>query len=353
MKLKRPACAVRVATLAALVLSVHAQAPAAKSAILNVTALDSKGHPVTDLTNAEIQIFDEGKLQPTASFQANATQPASTLILWDLLNGIPDRQHYTNLLLAKTLEPLEKGDSTYVYILTNQGALYPVHGIPTKESEAKPSATPWTKQAGSLLDDAIKNVYGLRNMDALDTGVRTATTLQRFGGITEFFTQLPGPKTVVWITRGVPNSVPYPHGCQEATFEGLKGKYLAGNCTLECRNVQEGKCVDYAPYIKHIATALDGTGAVIYAVEQTPEGGFPAAEQGTASDTLHQLTSLTGGRMYTGGQVQNAVDDSFGFVRGRYQVAYTKPTDGKFHKLKVTCTRKGVKLEAPKGIWAE
>jgi VWFA-related protein len=336
--------------------AVERQQPSSANIVLNVTALDSKGRPLTDLTSAEFQILDEGKPQTIASFTPNATQPATTLVLWDLLNGMPDRQHYTNLLLVKALEPLEKGDSVYVYILTNEGALYPIHGIQPAQpasAEANPSAIPWTKQAGPLLDQAIKKVYGLKNEDALNLGSRTATTLQRFGGISEFFAQISGPKTIVWITRGVPTLVAYSNGCKDASFIGTTGNYLAGNCTLDCRHVQEGKCVDYTPFVRHLARALNGTGTVIDAVEETPEGVFPPSEPGTASDTLRQVTNLTGGRMYTDGQIETAVAQSIGDVRGRYQIAYVATPDGKFHKLKVTCLRKGVKVEAPKGIFAE
>ena len=61
--------------------------PSTKDVTLNVTALDAKGHPVTDLTCADFQISDAGKPQHIAPCNVTAEQPPTTLIFWDLLNS--------------------------------------------------------------------------------------------------------------------------------------------------------------------------------------------------------------------------------------------------------------------------
>jgi hypothetical protein len=111
---------VRCVTLTACVLLAHAQP---KDVILNVTAVDAKGHPVTDLTSADFQIFDQGKVQHFASFQASAAQPPTTLIFLDLLNSIPGHREYESTLIVHALEPLETGDSVYLYLLTNHASI--------------------------------------------------------------------------------------------------------------------------------------------------------------------------------------------------------------------------------------
>jgi VWFA-related protein len=175
---------VRCVTLAACVLLAHAQS---KDVILNVTAVDAKGHPVTDLTSADFQIFDQGKVQHIASFQASAAiareTPSTTLIFFDLLNVIPGQREYESSTIIHALEPLETGDSVYLYLLTNHGDLYPVHALPTpKGTMSQPgTGTPWTQQIHPLLDRAIRDVYGLRPMTDKDEGIRTSTTLQILG----------------------------------------------------------------------------------------------------------------------------------------------------------------------------
>jgi hypothetical protein len=57
--------------------------------------------------------------------------------------------------------------------------------------------------------------------------------------------------------------------------------------------------------------------------------------------------------MYTGTNVDKAISDAVKNARGRYQVTIAAPAaNGKHHKLRVTCARKGVHVEAPRGYWS-
>jgi hypothetical protein len=195
--------------------------PDTNARILNVTALDANRSPVTDLTSADFQISDDGKLRHIASFKASAGQPAArnlptVLILYDLLNAIPQTRGYISTLLVRALEPLEAGDSVYLYLLTNHGDLYPVHALPKvpwtpgpgaedAEESVKRTGTPWVRQVHPLLDQAIKNVYGFTPLDDKDGAVRAGAAFLTLSALGERLARIPGPKTIVWITSGVRN----------------------------------------------------------------------------------------------------------------------------------------------------
>lgn len=88
---------------------------------LTFVALDRKGAAVIDLTSADFQIFDEGKLQQITSFRAEKNGRASViLIVFDLLNATPSLRSFAASSVEHALEPLEESDSLYFYILTNQ-----------------------------------------------------------------------------------------------------------------------------------------------------------------------------------------------------------------------------------------
>ena len=113
------------------------------------------------------------------------------------------------------------------------------------------------------------------------------------------------------------------------------------------------KCLDYEPFLEHFTTELRRANTLIYAAQDLPNGALPPDDRGTATDTLRQLCDLTGGRMYTGTNVDKAIHDAVKNARGRYQIAIVGPKpSGKHHKLRVTCARKGVRVEAPRGYWA-
>ncbi len=282
-----------------------------------------------------------------------AAQPPTTLIFWDLLNSIRGHREYTSSLIVRALQPLPLGDSVYLYLLTNHGELYPVHALQAPRPPESGGA-PWTSQVRPALDQAIQKVYGLRPVDEQNEGIRAGETFHMLGELGEQLAQTPGPKTIVWITTGVSNWMLSPYGCQDLVFPGESGSYLAGKCSSDCAKWGGAeKCIDYTPFLRHFSAEMARTGTSIYTVEETPVGGLPRAEQGSAKDTLQQLAGLTGGRMYSRGEVEKAIAQSLEDGRARYKLVFDGAADGKYHKLRVTSTRKGVNVEAPKGYFAE
>ncbi len=326
--------------------------PPTQAVTLNVTALDAKGRPATDLTCADFQLSDEGNPRHLAPCTATGGQPPTTLIFWDLLNSIRGHREYTASLLVRALQPLPAGDSVYLYLLTNHGDLYPVHPLPTPLPRER-AGTPWTRQVRATLDQAIQKVNGLRPVDEQNEGIRAAVTFHRLGELEKQLAQVSGPKTIVWITTGVSNSMRSAYGCQNLMLPGESGTYLAGECSSNCAKFGGGEtCIDYSPFLRHFSAELARTGTSLYSVEETPIGGLPHAEPGSAKDTLQQIAGLTGGRMYSRGEVEKAITRSLEDARARYQLVFEGAVDAKYHKLRVTCTRKGVHVEAPRGYFA-
>ena len=341
---------IRCLALVACVLVARAQPKIERH--LNIVARDAKGVPITDLTSADFRIFDDGKLQQITSFRVSAKQQSrdarqpTILIVFDLLNSIPSQRAYTSTLIVRALESLEETDSLYLYILTNQGSLYPVHPLPasrptlllnrTAEGNDPEEArgAPWTRQIRPLMDQATENVVKLRLRDLTDLGTETGVTYRTLATLGAQLSGMLGPKTIIWITRGTPNSVSYPFGCQNVEFGGESGSYLAGKCSDSCAGVRaRNKCVDYAPFLEHFSSELDRSDTIFSSVEQTG-GELSTDVPGSRTDTLRQLANLTGGRKYPSGDIKNAVIQSLAGARGRYQLTYqAPPPDGRYHGI--------------------
>lgn len=368
------ACAGTLVTCAAV---FHAQTPSTPSAsstvatahslVWNVTALDEQGQAVPDLTSADFEIFDDGKPQPITAFRSlptrgGAKNPPTTLILFDLLNTFAGQRENSTTLISKALEPLEAGDSIGLYILTNRAEVYPVHALslphPGAVREAgnlKPSDPPWTRQTRVLLDQAIQKINALRIQDYHDQGMIAAATFMALGQLGDAFMKIPGPKAIVWITRGAPNWVDYPFGCKDAMFSDGSGSYLGGKCGSDCtRRAAVAKCIDYTPFLQHFSGNLIRSDTMVYTVMIDPEAAIFSRDRGRPRDTLEQLSEISGGRFYLHGEIEKAIDQSQRGIRARYQLAYDAPTpNGKYHKLRVECARKDVHVEAPEGYYAE
>jgi VWFA-related protein len=334
---------------------------------INITAVDDQGQPVTDLTSTEFKIFEDGDpksimvFNPLLADRTKKSPPPRVLILFDLLNtGFNERENLATLII-RSLQPLEMGDSVYLYLLTNHGDLYNVHDLykppqaPSGTENRKTPDVPWTAQIQPLLEQAIQNVNAFRIKDYQDEGVRAATTFMALGEVGDAFMKIPGPKTIIWITHGAPNWVDYPYGCKDVMFAAGGGTYMGGRCGNDCtRRPRVRSCVDYTPFLQHFGTKLIRSDMVVYGVMVRSQNAIPPADRGRPRDTLQQLADLSGGRVYLDGEVDQAVTQSFRDVRSRYQLAYeAPPADGKYHRLRVECSRKGVNVQSPKGYFAE
>jgi hypothetical protein len=89
-------------------------------------------------------------------------------------------------------------------------------------------------------------------------------------------------------------------------------------------------------------------------VQQSPHG---AAENLVTygGETLDIFANLTGGRVYRTDESGSAIKQAMADSRGNYRIAYESDAlngNGKHHKMKVTCTRKGVRLETEQEFYA-
>jgi hypothetical protein len=222
--------------------------------------------------------------------------------------------------MARGLQSLESADYLYLYILTPKAELYAVHGLPGTGGEASgPAGAAWTKNIKPLMEQALNTVALLRPREmSTDDRVRlTYRALERVGG---GLAGIPGRKNIVWITQGVPISI-------GTGFDAI----------------------DYEPMLRGLSLTLNRAAVAIYPVQQL---GRSIAMN--SQETLQRLAELTGGPK-TMDDIGAAVRQAMNDVRTSYLVGYYPPPenwDGQFHKLRVTCGRKGVRFQAKAGYYA-
>jgi VWFA-related protein len=332
---------------------------------LNVVALDSQGRPADDLTADDFQITDAGKPQSIVFFRHNDDglrrvrngefrgftnlRPGAanaTVILFDLFNESPGSRGHARNEIVRRLESLESGDRLYLYLLSQQGRLVPVHGLPTPGETAPPEKTPWTREIRALLGRPLNRAVG--GPSDLQIGDRLTLTYFALESLSAQLGALPGRKNVVWISHGVPISLGAPGGA-----------------------------IDYTPELRRVYTAMERANVAIYPVqEMLPDlaeivppqvteqkrsnnirlGDAPAQYSGMGSRaTLRIFADLTGGGFYGDGDTGTAIREAMEDLRTSYQIAWrpaAEERDAKYHKIVVTCRRKGVRLRTRAGYFA-
>ncbi len=344
--------------LAALVLApVRGDTPEPESQMvdLNVIALDSHGDPVTDLTRDDFQVTDAGKPQTIVFFRHNESKlsheppatpgevsnrrgenvPHATVVLLDFMNQSFNTRNIAVNQLVRYLEGVESADYLYLYILTVDGRIYAVHGLPDPYSETpQPPQGRWAKDIKRTMDQAMREVMHVRPVE-MDVAVRTQLTFRILAGVANNLTRVPGRKNLVWITDGVP-------------------------IELGPNRSDTGDYVDFTPQLRQMSAALERSKIAIYPVRQvmmgSPDtvgdapGGGSAPRSGIGSiATLDQFAQMTGGRPDAGKDIGGAIKQAMSDLRTSYQIGYYPPLrnwDSKLHRLKITSKRKGVRIQA-------
>ena len=104
--------------------------------------------------------------------------------------------------------------------------------------------------------------------------------------------------------------------------------------------------VDNLSFVDRIATALDRDGITLSSVHQGHN-----IENGDLA-TLERFAEFTGGKVYAN-EFEKAVKEVMAASRSAYVIEYDGPRlDGKYHKIRVTCSRKGVHLQVKQGYYA-
>jgi VWFA-related protein len=298
---------------------------------LNVTAVDSQGLPVPGLRAEDFQVVDNGKPRKIVMLRpVHRKGPPATFILIDLFNADFTARGISANEIVRTLEKLESADNVYLYLLTSAAKIFAIHAVvpagaaSTGRQEANDG--PWTSRIKPMLDDALRQVNGLKSGDSEYPQLRIMPTWKALSGLTAQFAEVPGPKSFVWITQGVLNGFEEP------------GRQFH---------------VDTTP-LRIFAANLNTLETAIFTVQQRPSGSLAAENEGSPGDTLAQLTALTGGRAYPTDNTEQAITQAMsGARRVNYRMAFSPDRlDGKYHKIRVTAARKDIKIQTAERYYA-
>jgi len=306
---------------------------------LNVAATDAKRGPVTDLRASDIQVREDGKVRPVVFLRGagperalmplgdgdTANRPAvtPTLILFDRWNERITTASLAWAGLGNALQRLESVESIYIYFLTSQRELFPVHPLPPSNADLRALPEPTPAQLRSELDDAVRKLNGLRGAEVQDQILRANTTFRALSALGSQMAAMAGRKNLIWVTRGFPLTL----------------------------NDQSGT-IDLTPQVRELSLAAAQSGIAIYTVDEPPD---MATDLGSSyRDTLEMFSSLTGGRFYSSDEIPGALADALADGRGSYRLAYysvARSNDRKEHKIRLESPRKGVHLLAREGYF--
>ena len=299
---------------------------------LNAVVTDSSGQPISDMKADDFKITDQNRPGqivflrhidgtnwpvpvPAGEFsnRPGGVPPHTVAILLDLMNQSQSDRLDAARTLGKSLQQLEAGDSVYLYLLTLEGKIEPIHPL---GGQAGDDHT-WTQQIDKTLDKAVKNASHARpaGMGQEDVVKKTYVALEALGN--QLATR-PGRRDIIWVTGGVPNVYPTNSTCS-------------------------GDWVDCALYVPHLAVTLDKAGTAVnplsYSSNLNPAG----------TRDMEDAAGLTGGKAFFREDIRSVLAQFEKDAVNYYTIAYDPSAenwDNKFHKVHLTSDRKGIKLQS-------
>lgn len=311
-----------VLALALAASAAFAQEPA-RLVRLDVVALDAAGQPVSGMTADDFQIADQNKAQKIALFRAPAAdqrysnRPApgahATAILFDFLEQSRAERLDASKKLAASLKKLDAAEPLSLYLLAPDGALVPLG------AQADPK---WRADIDKVLADAVKKYNRERpaGMGNEDVVKKTYVALESIG---KDLAPLPGRHDIVWITSSAP--------------------YVL-NPQIQCK----ADWWDCALYVPHLSVTLGGLGVLVDPYTYVSLGV-------DASRTMEEMAGLTGGHAYLNQDLSDVVKGFSAQTPGSYSIAYIPSADNwdnKFHRLRISSEKKGIKLQARQHYYA-
>jgi VWFA-related protein len=326
--------------LCALVLAASrlpAQAPPPPPLIhLYPVALDASGQPVTDLTAADFKIADQGKSETILAFQKPVVGPAAPLaplefsnrrggmphaavILFDMINQNQADRLDNWKELDKAVPQLESGENVYFYVLTLEGVLTPIHGFGPGSAADKT----WPQGFAAVFDKVMKAASHARPVQSgmEDEVKKTYKALEDLGSQ---LTSYPGRRDIIWITNGVQNVYNTKHPCN-------------------------GDWVECALYVPHLGFTLEKEGTAVsplcYSRDLNPD----------VNRDLEQMALLTGGHAYFREDIRAVLKQVARNGANSYSITYDPSADNwdnKWHKIRITCEKPGIKLQVRERYYA-
>lgn len=358
---------------------------------VDVIATDKNGKPITDLTAADFEVKENGKIQTVDSFKRILleddrfdpdpvrAQPITSLEAQEREAARDDVRLITIFLddyhtrlgnsmairekLVKFVKELDPRDMVAImYPLTPTVAL-------TFSRDRDGMADALMKFQGRKYDYQPRNpaeeIYHRLQPQQIED-LRNGIVMQALEGLTVYLgTMRQGRKTVLYVSEGMAGSLP---------IQILTNGRVAGSQPNSVDDILRSRgefqaSIDLLNRMRDVFNAANRSNTSFYTLDPRglATGEFDLSQPAVpfeqdrrvlqeATDLLRVMAEQTDGRAIVGRndpipELRQMLRDTGAY----YLLGYTSteaPRDGKYHEIKVSVKRKGVELRARKGYWA-
>ncbi len=331
----RPETTLCLLPLLSAALFAQSQSPASLPQMVRarVVVTDSQGAPVLDLKPQDFRITDQNKQLPLTFLhppfaahpapspaqgwvlsRPSATTPHTVAILFDLFNLMQNNRLDSFQKVESALPRLASSSNVYFYLLNLDGSLEPLIPAQDEKGNILPPPEGWHKNSQKLLQKYSKNLGRARPAGILQEDVvkKTYVALET---VAKHLGAFPGVRDLVWITDGVPN-------------------------VFDTRQQCSGDWVECALYVPHLAVTLDNAGVAVHPLSY----GILRPDVTLA---MEDIAGLTSGKTRLQEDLDAVLSQLSNSASASWLLLMAPPAgnwDNKFHRLRIQCERRNVKV---------
>ncbi len=403
-----------------------------RTVVVDVVVTDGRAHPVKGLKPEDFHLTEDGKAQEMGSFRefsddeppaltvpppvtqkpdpnlfSNKTaapdRGSVTMVLFDLLNTLPQDQAYARRELIKFLESkpknvqfalctLSAGDSRLRLIQGfSQDETVLVAAARSRGKQETPQQVRWqssavaTENSVGIVGDLAKggrtsgfqNLLGtLQGMQAEQRGTdsddRVAATVDSLTQLARYLSDIPGRKNVVWLSGSFPIFIAAPDGPNDSAAEN---RSYSEPVKLLSNLLAEAQVAVYPVDVRGLVAgglSAESTGSdltplpempnstpqIVRALgPERPRGLDELDQQASERETLNRVAIATGGKaFFNSNGIRDAIATAVEQGSNYYALSYTssnKTYNGEFRRIKVLLAGKGYSLHYRQGYFAE
>jgi len=366
---------------------------------VSVVAHDGHGNPITDLTQEDFRLFDNGQEQKISFFSKDSSEVRAgeapvlaadtwsnvsfrsgsvpvnlTVILFDQVNTQAADQASARTQIIRFLNQMRPEDRIALYALGD--GIRVLHDFTSDAASLIQALARAKARNGRLVPEndsalgSIGDTSGDPDLDsflaAADTAFtqyqvtdRVLRTTDALEAIAAHVGRLPGRKNLLWVSGAFPLMIGYDVDSSKAQAPGLDTRSFLVEVDRAGRALNEANMAVY-PVDAHQLRANISAFGVTPPPSTRPSlaATRPTTIIGDRSgvDTMENIAARTGGVAYhdtndLSGAIRSAIDDS----RVVYTLSYApshNEWDSKFRKIKVETRRSGVHLRFRSGYFA-
>lgn len=334
--------------------------------VLDVTAIDAAGHPVTGLTRDDFRVYDGNERRPIRAFdppESHGLPPGAANVKGSFDPSRPNAFGQAPVMVLIL-------DQLNTHFADSSFARRELHDYLAHQPQILPQPTnllalfdrhfrelaPFTRDRDVLLKaldgTPVRNAWTLEQDGNSEGGPlnRLQQSLEALEQIAQQYARIPGRKNLLWVGGGFPSPDP-------TTIDGADALTVRSTLQYVTDLLLDTRITLFAVDPSSSAAGMTEITSIEQSNFAMAAGGLSGGiDTFNASEDFDRLAPVTGGRIVRGrNDLEQQISAAVALADTYYTIAYEPPPSGSgpdFRDIRVECLRPGIRVTTRSGYYS-